>query len=1280
MADRGKELDLTGAEEEFDLYSWKSVATLAISLLNRALIYLDGIGDLEDWEKTGMFRFHRFDDCEELHRCLTDWPKSYSCGYEEIWKFRIAVELFEDLTEKIEHQGLEKEGRISTLAKIVKAKFTSKFEFLRETDRSYGYEDWESLFLEIEQCRLDQGTEMIEYLRSEEEYRRKIDNKFARSVDWFRRRAIISLFLEKGIVKLRSLLPAGTKELVGRETGKEQIELVGRGKEKEQVVQWLIKQPAEDSEIVTTDHIRLFAILGVAGMGKTALAKLACQDPSLSTIFDFVVWVQVPYDLTPDTIPKLILENVSHVKPEHYTSKFLQYVLTGKRLLLVLDDVWADDSADKWEALLVAIRTCERGSKILLTTRMQSVVDKAAEAIGSPAECLELDELGENDNFLLFMSRLPSQVYSEDYTDLRLIGEQIAERTGGCPLVTENVASWLGSHMETRHWNAVLQNGWQKMGLGDVFASLRLSYDRLPSELQNCFRYCSIFPKGHKFNKVELANMWISSGLIPYRSSEQDDSGLRHKEDGYLVSAEDVGEQYFTALVRKSFFFHKLETDPSDENMREYYLLHSLMHDCAQFISQNECARVDDGNFQHVKSTTTHLSIASCDNLTEIPCLRHLRTLIIQSKFCLDEEAEIKLEGVLQSSKRLRMLYLDVSSLSHALDRISDLTQLRYLFLFSCGMSHIQRVFKLYRLQVFKLNYFTGKEANLDGIQNLRSLRCLHVPHRMLSKGLQIGISTTLQELHVFEVAENDGHKLSALGTFTNLQRLSLRHLQNVRNCKEAIEIKLKDKPHLRFLSLSWNKQLNDPENLDHQIIDSLEPNRGIKQLHIYGYSGIQLPVWIVNSLLIHLISLELEYCTNWMTLPSFRVLNSLKYLRLENLFQLGAEIEEQHRGRESEVAFLPPLLNTLIIRWCPSLKKLPVLPYTLEKLIIKHVGLAVLPMIHQVDTGTCESSAVNSRLSLLHIESCAHLTSLDGLLEQQQNLHYLKTLVVRHCEKLCHLPAKGFTELHHLNFLEIVSCPLLRNVKSEGNLLPMSLKNLDINPCGYIEDSVLMSLQNLTSLRRLTLFSCSNIEKLPSEEVFRTLKNLNDVSITRCKNLLSLGGLGAAVSLRVLSILCCNKIHPSYDAQVSCSFKLYKLKVDRQALLLVEPIRSLRYTMELHIGDDYLMEFLSEEWLLRNASSLRSIKIGVVENLQNLPSQMKRLESLQSLHIERAPLIQFLPELPASLCNLTIRGCDPRFRKIYETDVGSDWEKIKNIAHVDMKAYSEVLDCFFED
>uniref|UniRef100_A0A0D9XZS6 R13L1/DRL21-like LRR repeat region domain-containing protein n=1 Tax=Leersia perrieri TaxID=77586 RepID=A0A0D9XZS6_9ORYZ len=495
------------------------------------------------------------------------------------------------------------------------------------------------------------------------------------------------------------------------------------------------------------------------------------------------------------------------------------------------------------------------------------------------------------------------------------------------------------------------------------------------------------------------------------------------------------------------------------------------------------------------------------------------------------------------------------------------------------------------------------------------------------------------------------------------------------------MEIKINEKQHMRFLSLSWDKNFNGPEDIDHRIIDSLKPNKEIQRLHIHGYSGVRLPVWIENSLFICLVSLDLECCMKWKTIPSFQKLSSLKYLKLEHLLQLeciGRVTEEQFGSNEPENV-LPPVLSTLIIRWCPSLKVLPAIPCTLQQLIVKHVGLSVMPMIHQSYTGTSESSSspssVKSCLSLLHIECCEHLISLDeGLLEQQKYLQSLQILVVRHCENLAHLPAKGLTELYHLSFLEIVACPMLKNVKTDGSLWPTSLKKLDINPCGPIDVSALMSMHNLTSLRRFTLFSCSNIEKLPSEEVFSTLKNLNDVSIARCKNLLSLGGLGDAPSLRVLSILCCDKLHHSYSPKAGCSFKLHKLIVDRQAMLLVEPIKSLRYTMELHIGDDYAMEFLSEEWLLQNASSLRLIEIGVAKNLQTLPTQMEKLESLQSLHIERAPAMKFLPQLPASLNKLTIGGCDPGFLNLYEMDIGSDLDKIKSIANVDMRAYPEGL------
>jgi len=545
----------------------------------------------------------------------------------------------------------------------------------------------------------------------------------------------------------------------------------------------------------------------------------------------------------------------------------------------------------------------------------------------------------------------------------------------------------------------------------------------------------------------------------------------------------------------------------------------------------------------------------------------------------------------------------------------------------------------------------------------------------MSSKIHQIGRLTSLQELHGFEMVKNDVQRSKSLGNLRSLFQLSLRNLQNVSDCEEAMEIKLKDKHHMEFLSMSWNKDMKEILDHDDQVIDNLEPNKEIRRLHIYGYAGVNLPFWIENSSLIHLVSLELEYCMKWKSLPSLQELNSLKHLKLENLFQLeylGTKPELQLEIDESEDVWLPPFLSTLRVRWCPNLKELPAIPSTLELLIIKHVQLAVLPRIHQRYTGARDSQSVKSQLSFLHIESCPRLTSLSkGLLEQQEQLQSLTALSVRHCERLQHLPTRGFAELYHLTTLEIVACPILRDVKTRGSLLPASLKNLDVNPCGDAEASILMSLQNLTALRRLTLFNCSNIEELPSADVFGTLNNLNDVSICRCKNLISLGALGAVASLRMLSILCCDKISFSHKPQDGCCFKLQKLRIDRQALLSVEPLRGLRHTKELQIGDDYAMDSLPEEWLLQNAASLHSIEIGVAEALRSLPSVMEKLGSLQSLHIERAPLIQSLPQLPASLCKLVIWGCNTTFLKRYESG-GEDSGKIAHIAAVDIKAYSE--------
>ncbi|CAL4892002.1 unnamed protein product [Urochloa decumbens] len=1033
----------------------------------------------------------------------------------------------------------------------------------------------------------------------------------------------------------------------------------GRDREIEQTVLWMIK----DTDI----HVSLYALVGIAGMGKTMLAHIVCQDPRVLANFDNVVWLPVYVDFNTEAISRMILESITNTSSiMGLMHDSLTYTLSHRKVLLILDDVWEDSSIEKWKKLRAPLEVCKKGSRVLLTTRMQSVVDMAAVAMGTQAECLKLDGLAEDDSLMLLKKQLPSWINSEDYNNFLLIGEQIVKKIGGCPLVTSLVASWLGSHMEIQHWTTLLQKGWQHIEQKDmVIASFRRSYDHLPTELQACFRYCSIFPKGHKFSRTEVARMWTASGVIP--------SSLKQEK----IDVQNVGEEYFDVLTRKSFFCCMLETKPSNGDQKEYYVLHSLMHDLAEVVSQGECARVDNSDFHNVSYTTRHLSIANGSVLGAIRGnFQLLRTLIITNEFCLDQKTEFVLRDVLESSRHLRLLYLDVPSLFHAFQGIGRLTHLRYLFLFSCDESHLRKVFKLYHLQVFKLKYFTGKEADCSDIHNLHCLRCLHAPDNMSSKIHQVGSLITLQELSGFDVTNNDGQRLAALGNLRSICQLSLRNVQNILGCQEATGIKLKDKLHMKFLSLSWNKNLKEPVNQDEQIIDNLEPNKEIQQLHIHGYSGVKLPFWIENSSFIHLVSLELEYCTKWKNLPSLQELNSLKHLKLENLFHLeyiGTMPEQQLEIDESENAWLPPFLSTLRVRWCPKLKELPAIPYSLELLIIKHVNLAVLPRIHQIYTGYRDSASVKSQLAFLHIESCTHLTSLDeGLLDQQEQLQSLTTLVIRHCERLRDLPMRGFAELHRLNSLEIVACPVLRDIKTEGGTLPISLRNLELNPCGDIEVSILMSLQNLTILRRLTLFNCSNIEELPSVEVFGTLNNLNDVSVGRCKNLLSFGGLGAVTSLRVLSILCCDKLGLSQSPQDGCSFKLLKLRIDRHALLSVEPLRSLRHVKDLQIGDDCAMVSLHEEWLLQNATSLHSIEIGVAEALCSLPSEMEKLGSLESLHIERAPLIQSLPPLPVTLSKLAIWGCDPMFVKRYERDVGEDWSKIAHIASVDIKAYSE--------
>lgn len=264
--------------------------------------------------------------------------------------------------------------------------------------------------------------------------------------------------------------------------------LFGREREQQQIVQWLIEEP----QPISINHpVSIFAIVGMAGMGKTELARLAYEDSKVRMNFDSCTWVSLHGNFSAEAITRAIVASITGRLAMLQTTIATDNIRDNK-LLLVLDDAWDDTSLEEWKSMADSLKDCKPGSRILLTTQMQSVVDIAEDGIGVKADCVKLGELDEVDNLKLFETCLLSDGRSEDYADFALIGEQIAKRIGGCPLLTAMVASQLSCNMNPQHWNTVLQEGWQYVA---GFDFLLPSYNRLPTELQNCFRYCSIFPK-----------------------------------------------------------------------------------------------------------------------------------------------------------------------------------------------------------------------------------------------------------------------------------------------------------------------------------------------------------------------------------------------------------------------------------------------------------------------------------------------------------------------------------------------------------------------------------------------------------------------------------------------------------------------------------------------------------------------------------------------------------------------------------------------------------------
>ncbi|RVW63182.1 putative disease resistance RPP13-like protein 1 [Vitis vinifera] len=267
-------------------------------------------------------------------------------------------------------------------------------------------------------------------------------------------------------------------------------------------------------ELVHDNEVCVIPIVGMGGVGKTTLAQLAYHDDRVKNHFDLRAWVCVSDDFDVLRITKTLLQSIASYAREINDLNLLQVKLkeklSGKKFLLVLDDVW-NENYDKWDRLCTPLRAGGPGSKVIITTRNMGVASHTRTVSPYP-----LQELSNDDCRAVFAQHALGARNFEAHPHVKVIGEEMVNRCRGLPLVAKALGGILRNELNHEAWDDILKSKiWdlpeEKSG---VLPALKLSYHHLPSHLKQCFAYCAIFPKGYEFKKDELILLWMGEGFL----------------------------------------------------------------------------------------------------------------------------------------------------------------------------------------------------------------------------------------------------------------------------------------------------------------------------------------------------------------------------------------------------------------------------------------------------------------------------------------------------------------------------------------------------------------------------------------------------------------------------------------------------------------------------------------------------------------------------------------------------------------------------------------------
>ena len=228
----------------------------------------------------------------------------------------------------------------------------------------------------------------------------------------------------------------------------------------------------------------------------------------------------------------------------------------------------------------------------------------------------------------------------------------------------------------------------------------------------------------------------------------------------------------------------------------------------------------------------------------------------------------------------------------------------------------------------------------------------------------------------------------------------------------------------------------------------------------------------------------------------------------------------------------LPCNLQYLEVKGCSNLEKLPNALHTLASLaytiihncpkLVSFPETGLPPMLRDLSVRNCEGlerlpdgMMINScALEQVEIKDCP---SLIGFPKGELPVT-LKKLIIENCEKLESLP-EGIDNNNtcRLEYLSVWGCPSLKSIPR--GYFPSTLETLTIWNCEQLESIPGNLLENLTSLRLLTICNCPDVVSSPEAFLNPNLKRLFISNYGNMRWPLSGWGLHTLTSLDKLMI-----------------------------------------------------------------------------------------------------------------------------------------------------------------